>query len=152
MRFTFLFALMILLSTSAWAQTPSDDGTIDVLLSQDAVTWGQAAWLVGRAAGTFDESVTPGQAAGLASAKGWGDASLIPASVITLAAYSQILVRALAVPGGVFYTLFPGPRYAFRELVFRRILPPTAAPDGPVSGTAALLYLQNAQAWKDGRP
>lgn len=141
-------ALVAILPATAQAEA-SDDSVIDTLLSQPAVTWENAAWLVGRAVGTFDDAVTPHQAAEKAAASGWGAKTLAPEANLDLAAYSQLLVRALDIPTGLLYNLFPSPRYAYRELVFRKVIPGSLAPDDRVSGEEAMRYLQYAQSWKD---
>lgn len=134
---------------AATAQAGSDDNVIDTLLSQPAVTWENAAWLVGRAVGTFDDAVTPRQAAEKAVNSGWGDKTLAPEARLDLAGYSQLLVRALNIPTGLLYNVFPYPRYAYRELVFRKVIPGSLAPDDRVSGEEAMRYLQYAQSWKE---
>jgi len=152
------FVLWVIVSaafSTAWlpAQAAvSDDSEVDSILGESGVTWGDAAWLVGRAAGGFDDSVSLTEAAAQAVAAGWGSPKLTPATVVDLATYSQLLVRALHLPAGVLYRWFPVPRYAYRELVFRRIVPGALAPDSPVSGQNAMFFLQTAQTWKGSHP
>ena len=138
-------------SVAAQAASP-DDAVIDTLLSQSAITWDNAAWLVGRSVGTFDETTTPAQAAQKASEAGWGPKDLAPTTAIDLATYSQLLVKALDIPTGLIYKVFPNGRYAMRELIFRRVLTGSARPDAPVSGDRAMYFLQNAQTWKGAHP
>lgn len=133
-----------------WCQQANEDAIIDGILAQKSITFGNAAWLVGRSIGTFDESIAPEQAAAKAVAAGWGSQSLGAADPLDLKAFSQVLVQAFHVPGGLLYSWFPGPRYALRELVFRKIIPSTLAPDQPLSGEEAMRYLQATQDWKDG--
>jgi hypothetical protein len=116
---------------------------MDSLLAQQAVTWSNAVWLVGRAAGTLPEGTTPTQAAPR------GQSAQAP---IDLQSYSDLLVTSLHIPTGIFYGLFPGPRYAFRELIYRKILPAALPPDGTLTGEEALRYLQAAQDWKEAHP
>lgn len=153
MRSTFTALVgMVVFALSASAQTiESDDSRIDQVLASPAVTAGQVAWLVGRAVGLVEEAEPPEEAYRKAVSAGWVAPGESPDGPITLAGFSQVLVRALAIPTGVVYSVFPGPRYAFRELLFRRIVPPGASPGGPVSGQDALSFLQNAQSWKEGR-
>lgn len=138
-------------SVAAQAASP-DDAVIDTLLSQSAITWDNAAWLVGRSVGTFDETTTPAQAAQKASEAGWGPKGLAPTKAIDLATYSQLVVRALNMPTGLLYKVFPDGRYAFRELIFRRVLTGSARPDALVSGERAMYFLQSAQTWKGSHP
>jgi hypothetical protein len=144
---------LFLIGASAWAQASplNDDKVIDVILAQKSITFGNAAWLVGRSIGTFDDTVTPVQAAELASKAGWNPAKLEIDSPLDLQSYGLILVKAVGIPGGVLYGWFPTPRYALRELTFRKIVPPTLAPDDIVSGEEAMRYLQAAQDWKAGK-
>ena len=143
-------ALVAVVSVSAQAAV-SDDAVIDTLLSQSAITWDNAAWLVGRAVGAFDDATTPTQAAQKAIESGWGDKDLTPKAVLDLSGYSQLLVRALAIPTGILYSWFPSGRYAFRELIFQHILTGSAHPDDKVSGERAMFLLQTAQTWKAAR-
>ncbi|HET7838502.1 MAG TPA: hypothetical protein VFL04_01995 [Rectinemataceae bacterium] len=142
-------AVLLLVPVWGQAQGPGDNAIIDGILGQEAISWGNAAWLVGRATGAFDEATTPAAAAELAAKAGWGPSGLSAEAPIDAKAYSLILVKALAIPTGLMYGLFPGPRYAFRELIFRRIVPGTLAPDGAVRGEDAMRYLQAAQDWKE---
>ena len=137
----------------SWGQSAGtgDDVVIDGILKQKNISWGNASWLVGRAVETIGEGLSPSDAAAKAAAAGWGPAGLSPEARLNLKSYSLMLVKAFSLPTGLMYKLFPGPRYAFRELVFRRILPPTLPPDGTLSGEAAMRYLQAVQDWKDGQ-
>jgi len=164
MRSVFIAVLgAVLLLSPAWAQNKpaatapaapagiNEDKLIDELLSQRAVLFGHAAWLAGRAAGTFDDTVTPTRAAALAVKAGWGAADLTPTTPLDLKTYAQVLVKSLSLPTGLVYGWFPGPRYALRELVFRRIVSGALDPESPVSGEDAMRYLQTAQDWKEAQ-
>jgi hypothetical protein len=131
------------------AQSVSDDAIIDQLLSQSSVTWGNAAWLVGRSTGAFADAVTPEVASDKAILAAWGPLGRSPDSTVNTAEYSQLLVQALKIPGGLMYSLFPSPRYAYRELIFRKLIPAAVQPDETVSGEQAMRYLQSAQSWKE---
>ncbi len=144
------WAWMILCAAGALplcAQADSDDTVIDALLAQKTITWDNAAWLVGHASGALADGTAPNEAVAKAAQAGWG--SRAAQTPVDLGSYSQLLVKALGVPGGILYSWFPGPRYAYRELVFRRLIPGSKSPDAPVSGQDAMLYLQNVQTWKE---
>lgn len=151
MRFLGTAALLAALMASPLAaQTPpTDDQIIDTLLAENPLTWDNAVWLVARSSGLVDEGLTPAQASERAAIAGWGDKPAGTGTAVTLAQYSYLLVKALKIPGGLFYSLAPGPRYAYRELVFRKLVPGTLQPDSTLSGENALRYLQNAQKWKE---
>lgn len=133
-----------------WAQDAGvdDNAVIDSILSQKAITWENAAWLVGRATEALADNATPADAVHKAVTAGWGPASRTLEAPLDLKSYSYTLVKALALPHGILFQIFPSPRYALRELVFRKIVPVTLPPDKPVSGEEAMRYLQAAQDWK----
>lgn len=152
MRF-FPTLLLVLAAVSAWGATPpaDDQRILDEVLAQKDLDFAHAAWLAGRASGLFDETVDPAAAAVQAQSLGWRKAGSGPAAAVTLADYSQILVRAFPLPTGLLYSLFPGPRYAYRDLVFLKVIPGTVDSGSTVSGEAALRYLQAAQDWLEAR-
>ena len=154
MRSILLAALGVaLVLAPAWGQSApaTDDATIDSILTQKAITFGNAAWLVGRSAGTYDEKVTPEQATGLARSAGWVGKDKKDNDAVDLQSYGLILLKAFDLPTGLVYGWLPGPRYALRELTFRKILPSNLAPDDLVSGEEAMRYLQAAQDWKEAK-
>jgi hypothetical protein len=53
---------------------------------------------------------------------------------------SRLAMGAFGLSGGFLYRLFPGPRYAYRAMVWYRLLPPDSDPGGVVSGED-LLYI-----------
>ena len=145
--------LCICLAPLAAQDTGFDDNAvIDSILAQKAISWENAAWLVGRATDLVDDGATPADAARKAVVAGWGPTSMTPEAPLDLKSYSYTLVRALALPHGLLFQLFPSPRYALRELVFRKIVPVTLPPDKQVSGEEAMRYLQAAQDWKAAHP
>ena len=125
-----------------------DNAVIDSILGQKAISWENAAWLVGKATQLLDDNATPADAVQKAVSAGWGPASRAPTASLDLKSYSYALFKALAFPPGLMFRIFPGPRYALRELVFRKIVPVTLPPDNQVSGEEAMRYLQAAQDWK----
>ena len=125
-----------------------DNAVIDSILAQKAITWENAAWLVGRATQLLDDNTTPADAVQKAVSAGWGPVSRSPEAPLDLRSYSYAVFKALAFPPGLMYRIFPGPRYALRELTFRKIVPVTLPPDKPVTGEEAMRYLQAAQDWK----
>jgi len=59
-------------------------------------------------------------------------------SAATVAKISYVYMKALGIKGGLFYTLFPSPRYAFKELKARGILPVETDPSMTISGRESL--------------
>jgi hypothetical protein len=49
-------------------------------------------------------------------------------SPITMGELSHMVMETFHLTGGFMYALFPGPRYAYRALAWRRLLPPNPDP------------------------
>jgi hypothetical protein len=100
---------------------------MDRLLEAEAVDVATAELWVRSAAG-----LTPGPA----GADGGGP--------IRLDQFALLLARAFNLRGGIMYTLFPGPRYAYRELVYRKVLDGRVDPAQTLSGERLLYFLDRA--------
>ena len=90
------------------------------------------------------------------SAAGLAPGGLLPAGAedgnpIRLDEFAFMLVRAFGFRGGLMYTLFPGPRYAYRELVYRKVLEGRLDPAQTVSGERLLHILGKALEWRENR-
>ncbi|HTP57693.1 MAG TPA: hypothetical protein VMM82_02180, partial [Spirochaetia bacterium] len=70
---------------------------------------------------------------------------------VSLGDYSYLLMKAFNVTGGIFYSLFPSPRYACRELGFLRVIPSDARPLRSVSGEEAVRILSNMISLRGGK-
>jgi hypothetical protein len=60
---------------------------------------------------------------------------------ITLGEYAFVLMKAFDIRGGIFYSIFPGPRYACRELAFLGLLDGKASPNRRLAGDEAVRVL-----------
>ena len=148
-----VLGLSLFLTPLAAQNTGVDDNAvIDSILGQKAISWENAAWLVGRATQLLGDGVTPADAVQKAVSAGWGPAARAPEEPLDLRSYSYALIKALEIPHGLMFQIFPSPRYALRELVFRKIVPVTLPPDKQVSGEEAMRFLQAAQDWKAAHP
>lgn len=67
-----------------------------------------AVELVGRSAGSAQIDTAP--------------IGKIESESVTLADVAYLIVEAYGIPAGLMYTVAPGPRYAYRELRFRRLI------------------------------
>jgi hypothetical protein len=57
-----------------------------------------------------------------------------------------LVTGAFGIKGGLMYTLFPGPRYAYRELLYRKIIQGRADEGFTVSGERLLRIIGQALA------
>lgn len=143
----FLFTVLLLfVSFSSFAQQNS---VIDDLLQEEKATFGNCVYLVLSASGVIDESLLPEEAvAGLE----FRDLHFRPKKAddfITFGEFAVLLMEGFEFKGGLFYTIFPGPRYASREMVFKGFIHGRAGPYGNISGHDALTMVRKAKEWKE---
>jgi outer membrane protein OmpA-like peptidoglycan-associated protein len=119
------------------AQTAAE---MDTLLETGAVSFGQAARFVLDTANLIDP-VSAGKAFVLARQKGWLPEGAREDGPIRTGELSFLIMNAFGMQGSFLYRLFPGPRYAFRELDYRGLLPGCRDPALRVSGEGLLRIL-----------
>jgi hypothetical protein len=93
---------------------------MDALLDSEAVSWADAARFVLPAAGI--DAADAVQAFAAAAERGWLPKKAEARGVPDLAGVSFLLMKAFDLSGGILYSIFPGPRYSYRELVYKGIL------------------------------
>ncbi len=114
---------------------------IDELLSNPAVSMGQVSYLVLVASDNLNEDADESRAFGLLGKLGWAPPGLRISDPVNLRTYAYILMRAFGLKGGYMYRLFPGPRYAYRELASLQVIQGKADPSNPVDGITAVRML-----------
>jgi len=123
---------------------------LDELLERQALLFGEAAYLVLVGTERLPDTASPEEAA-QALAEAFPEAQVRGAGeAIPLGEYAYLLMQAFEVKGGLMYRLIPGPRYAARELAYRKIIRGKAHPDIPVSGAEAVQILRRLLEWKGG--
>jgi outer membrane protein OmpA-like peptidoglycan-associated protein len=126
---------------SAAAQTAAE---LERVLAFPAVSYDDAAWFVLGAAGTALAEDSAGGAYRFAAECGWLPQKATAEEPVTLGSVSFLIMQAFNIKGGLMYTLFPGPRYAYRELVYRKIITGRAYSSMPVSGERFFRMLNRA--------
>jgi len=124
--------------TTLQAQTAKE---MDALLAGDTVSYARAARYVLPAAGVLPAAVSEADAFKAALEKGWLPENSDPAAPIRLDETAGLVMRAFSLEGGLMYSLFPGPRYAYRELAYRNYIQGRRDPAQPVSGGRLVLIL-----------
>ena len=115
---------------------------LDAVLGQAALSYANAAYLVGTASGHFPDTVTPEDSVAQLEQAGLGIKGRNPADRVSLGEFSYMLTRAFGIHGGIMYTILPGPRYATRELAYLDIISGPAMPGMSLSGERALRILE----------
>jgi hypothetical protein len=123
---------------------------LDHLLQQDKADIGTTMALLLSAKGFMEEDNADRSAAlKMATEKKWLKSGFDPETSITLGIYSYALLKALDIPGGVLYRIFPGSRYAAREVVYRGWIRGSRDKNRILSGTQIIYILRNALEWKE---
>lgn len=137
---TFLIAagFLFIMPVFVPAQTAAE---LETVLKTDTVTCAQAAGFVLAAAEDTAVKNTSKTAFEQAVTKGWFPQGTAPEDSITLGRLSFLIMQAFNLKGGVMYTLFPGPRYAFRAMVSRSYIQGAADPAMKVNGERFLRIL-----------
>jgi hypothetical protein len=143
--FLLLSAALLPLQTAA-AQTAEG---LERILTLPVVGYGEAAWVILNAAGTTENSgeFSESGAYCFAEDNGWLPKKAAPNTPATLGGVSFLIMKAFNMRGGLMYTLFPGPRYAYRELAYRKIITGRAYSTMRVSGERLLRLLDRALAY-----
>jgi hypothetical protein len=136
-----LLFLSLLLGLSAAGAAAQSNEFMDSLLASGAVTAGQASYLALVASDKLGEDADQARAFEKLQSLGWAPKAAKADDPIRLSSYAFILMRAFALKGGVMYSLFPGPRYAYRELSSRRLIQGRSDPAETVDGVAAVRIL-----------
>jgi hypothetical protein len=131
----FAAAVAALCAVPVFGQTAEK---LDAVLASERVSFGRAAGIILPAAGLLPPDATDGAA--FAAAGEWLPRRADSNAPIRLGELSRLAMGAFGLSGGVLYRLFPGPRYAYRAMAWRRLLPPDADPGQTVSGEE-LLYI-----------
>jgi len=136
-------------SLAVFAQTAAD---MDVLLKTGSVNAAQAANFVLGAADLLPAGVS-GAAAEKAAyetavSKGWIKAA--SGDALTLKDTAFLIMKAFDLKGGVMYSLFKNPRYAYREMVYRKLIQGRSDSSMKVSGPRLLQIIDRTLAFKEG--
>jgi hypothetical protein len=133
-----LFIVFIAAAGFLFAQTADD---MERILNTREITYTQAASFVLTAANT---SPAGGDAFTTARENRWLPAKAEADSPIRLGELSLLIMKSFGMKGGIFYSLFPLPRYACRELVYLRIIQGRTDPGGLLDGRTFLQILGRA--------
>ena len=137
-------AICLFLVLPAFAQTAAE---IEALLNMDAVSYGQAVWLVFRAADVRGMGQT--EAFGFALDQGWLPRGVQANDAAKLNGVSLLIMQAFEMRGGIFYGFTRSPHYAYRELVYRNIIQGRSDPAMFVSGDLLLFMVNRVLAFQE---
>jgi hypothetical protein len=143
-------AFLVLLFSITLPLGAQSNKLLDQLLDQPAASFAEVVYMTLAAAKLLPETATPAQALEALQQQNWKVRMLPADAPIPLGDYAFLLMKAFKLSGGLFYSLFPGPRYACRELGYLRIITTDARPNRYLSGEEAVRILGNVMARKEG--
>lgn len=142
-----LAAFLVLGVLGLFAQS---NALIDEYLDKSEADYASSAYFILSAAGLVPDSASPGDAVEKARSQ-WGIEPPEGRESLNLGEFSHLVMQAFGIPGGIMYTLVPGPRYAARELEFRDFILDKPRPGRMLSGEEALSIIGEALTWQEER-
>ena len=135
-----LYSLFSILCSFAFAQTASE---LDSLLTADPVSAARASRFVLGAADLLPAGISGNEAekAAFDKAKSNGWINATSGEAVTMKDAAFLIMKAFDLKGGVMYSLFNNPRYAYREMVYRKLIMGQADQHMKVSGSKLLQIL-----------
>jgi len=137
----FLLCLLLAIPGFLSAQTAE---RIERLLGQDRVSYRDAALLALEASGHLDaeNQTSADDAFSFAMERGWLPEGAQAYNDAMLGGLSLLVVQAFEINGGLLFSLFKNPHYAYRAMVYRGIIQGRTDPQMTVSGEL-LMYTVN---------
>lgn len=145
----FVFWTLLLIGTTVPAVAQSNQ-RLDELLSQAPARLDSTSYLLMTAAGLIEEDADPITAYEAAVKAGFIANKVAPDAPVSVEVLSFLVMKALKLPGGVGWMLFPGPRAAYRELAYHDIINTSSGPERLVAGDEVIRTFNAAAALKGG--
>jgi hypothetical protein len=136
-KYSILLVFICLFSTGSLpAQSTAVE--IETLLSTDAVTYAAAARFLLEASETMKTS-NPEEAFNYAVEQNWLPKTAAANDPARLDAISLLLMRSFNIKGGLLFSITKNSHYAYRELVYKKIIQGRTDPSIKLSGERLLL-------------
>ena len=144
--------LSVLIMTGVHLAAQSND-ILDRFLDAEEASLAGTAWLVYLASGALEPDAEPADAIDRLSvsprAAKFG--TMEPGRPVTYGEFAYLAMEELELPGGLMYRLIPGPRYASRELTWRRWMPGEHKSGQTLTPWEVTTSLAEMLAWKEAR-
>ena len=145
-------AAIILLIIFGFALHAQSSDMMDILLEEERATYGRAAYLELAAGRQIPDEASVKDTMDLLENRNWNVKRKDADAPITLGEYSYLLMQIFEMRGGLMYRLFPGPRYAARELVYLKIIDGDFTPGRAISGEEGVRILGRLMEWREENP
>lgn len=136
MKKTLLCLIPLMLACLHLSAQSSEE--ISAILQAEKATASQVSYLPALYAERITENDNEDAAFKVLQEEGLFAQNVSEDSVVTLAQVCYVYAKTLNIKGGLFYSLFPSPRYAFKEFKARGIIPSTIDPSTTISGRDSL--------------
>ena len=140
MKKFYLLVFLVFLTAFSYAQTAEK---VEALLDNVAVTYGEAASLI-LEAGDVLTGASQAEAFQKAVNEKWLSGNVSANDTAKLDKVSLLVMRSFDFKGGIFYSLFKSPHYAYRELVYQYLVEGRTDPQMDVSGDLLLFIVGRA--------
>ena len=143
-----LIAVFFLALSAAFlpAQTAAE---LERILDLPAVSYHDAAWVILLSAGAVPPQTSADDAYDFAADNKWLPKKAAADAPVTLGGVSLLIMQSLNLKGGLMFSLFPNPRYGYRELVYRKRL--SRSPETYTSTVPPQVKVARALGWKKRR-
>jgi hypothetical protein len=144
----FFACLLITVPCLLFGQTAD---RIERLLEQERVNFKDAALLVLEASEHLDpdKQTSADDAFNFAKERGWLPKNAEANTDARLDGLSLLVIQAFEINGGLFFSLFKNPHYAYRAMVYREIVQGRSDPQMSVSGELLLYTVNRAEQIKN---
>lgn len=121
---------------------------ITELLKTEQVTMGQVAYLAASYQNSIQDSASDEDAVRVLVEKDILPMDTKASDSIRLDQACYVFAKVSKMNGGLFYTLFPGPRYSCKEFKAKGIVPTAVDPHASITGREALALLSACPAFE----
>ncbi|HUV06739.1 MAG TPA: hypothetical protein VMX75_03350 [Spirochaetia bacterium] len=146
-----LFLLVTLFFVGGLSLMAQSNLLMDEFLEEKAASYGKTVYLTLLAVNLIQEDASVEQAVTVLEQQGWGVKIKRVGEPINMGELSHLIMKALNIPGGIMYSIAPGPRYASRELIYLRFVDGINNPTRIPSGEEVVRILGRAFEWKEAR-
>jgi len=143
-KYLYLAVVFILLPVVGFSQSASE---LEGLLRAGTVSAAVATRFILAAADLLPADISGDDAETVAYDKAAANGWISNKAAGDTAAYKDaafLIMKAFDLKGGIMYSLFKNPRYAYRELVYKKIIQGWTDPDKPVSGSKLMQIIEFA--------
>jgi hypothetical protein len=142
---------VLLFTTAPFVLSAQSAKAMDDFLAKSQADFATSVYVIRAAAGKAPDTASPAQAVSGLAGIGLAELATAPDRPMSLGEFSYIAMKAFDIPGGLLYTLLPGPRYATRELAYLKILSGTPDDGRLLSGEEIVRFTGRAADLKEAK-